>query len=352
MKELRAPWTHWHSMNGTIAREVFDRGSPLASDPMFAALTGAEDLEKTVRFGVNRWTRSRIAHDKAGSQTLARFPGYLRQLLWTTTVNLVSSPESFVTPLGSRFILPTSFFIDAEAFEFLGEELTPLDPLLPGGALVADEQHYRDAVAFWQLRLDEDFPDGAREKLDGDTQFAFLVPERAFEDFAVLRDLVRGDAIGARLALCLMAMDFPNPVFSPRRAALLDYAPEAVAMGSGGADFDARFVATIRTAVAGGIAADSAEVEFLTWFDLPDPIASLRTRIAAYFAALRVRLATPEGLRDAVELGASRRAGFAGRKLNEFNSTIAQASGHRALLAMDEAAQLFVKDSNLGEDFR
>ena len=59
----------------------------------------------------------------------------------------------------------------------------------------------------------------------GDTHFCFLVPERAFEDQAVLREAIEIGLVTKRLAACLLMVDPWNPIFSDRRRALLRHVP-------------------------------------------------------------------------------------------------------------------------------
>lgn len=352
MKELKAPWSHWHSMSSGIARETFPAGSPLATDPLFAQFTGADELEAIVRTGILRWTRSRLRRDLS-DRVLQGFEAYLRQVLWTTSVNLISARQPFDGPASRAIVLPTTFFIDADALEFLAVEMGEGESLIPDAPLIVGAAAYREATRQRRLTVADEAGGGPPLRLTGDTQFAFLVPERAQEDLIVLKELVEREVIAPRTALCLLSVDFPNPIFSERRAALLAHAPAELAAGGGGADFDRRFVGALRDALARGVAAiGSPEAEFLALFDSADSVAALRARIAAYFEAWTRRLATSDGVADLLELADSRRLASRRRKLLEFGATLAAGEGTRAYLAIREDAQIFVKATDLGEEAR
>jgi hypothetical protein len=117
MKELKEPWSHWHSMSGSIGRDVFGAESQFNTDPLFAELEGGEALEPVVKVGVRRWTKSRFARDLKNG-ILHNVAEYLRQVLWCTSFNLVSSRDGFRSN-EAEFDLPTSFFFDIDAIEFL-----------------------------------------------------------------------------------------------------------------------------------------------------------------------------------------------------------------------------------------
>ncbi len=70
------------------------------------------------------------------------------------------------------------------------------------------------------VRFDVHRTDGAF-RVEGDSHFAFLVPEPAFEDRDLLDLLVQEGILSQRFAACLLMVDFSNAIFSPRRAALL-----------------------------------------------------------------------------------------------------------------------------------
>lgn len=344
MKELKEPWNHWDSVAATIAPEAIPPGSELRTDPIFADLRSAHELEPIVKTAIRRWTLSRM---DAGTQDgrLLDLPDHLRQILWCTSVNLVSSTRVFGQPIDGTYPLPTTFFYDFDAFDFLSERIDEEARLLPEGQLRVDAGLYERAVADLGMAMTDD--SAASVVVRGDTHFAFLVPERAFEDLAVLRELVEREVMSARTMLCLLMVDFPNPVFSPRRGALLAYSPATAAAGQDGADFDALFVPAVRAAVTGP---GTPEAEFLDLLDSADLLARCRSELAGYDAAVRRRLGTSAGVIDILELAQSRRRTLAdNRSLAEFRSTMAFGDNPKEHLAMDIDASVFVKTTSLGE---
>jgi hypothetical protein len=233
MKELKVPWMHWHSQGTPIQDDILAPADPLRTDSLYQStdLKGAEDLELIVRAGIARWTRSRFEKFTVGG-VLQRAPDFLRHLLTTTTVNLTSAlqPSASLQPM-EALRLPTTFFVDSDRLvTTLG-----LTPALP--RLKTQASFYQATLQTYDVRVQDE----SGFSRPGDTHFAFAVPEPAFEDEVVLQELLSRRALSKKLAACLLMVDFPNPVFSLRREALLRYVPGTIAL-DGGADLDHTFV--------------------------------------------------------------------------------------------------------------
>jgi hypothetical protein len=157
----------------------------------------------------------------------------------------------------------------------------------------------------------------------GDTFFAFLVPEPAFEDLDVLSQLLRRKILTPRFAACLLMVDFPNPVFSTRRQRLMRYVPGRSRLTDGGSNLPSAMVAAIEEAMSDP-PPGSPEGEFLAGWRLPETgwKAAFERRIERYFEALRARANTEEGFDGWVRLADSRRRQFRGRPLAEFGLTL------------------------------
>jgi hypothetical protein len=343
MKELKAPWSHWHSADASISRSLFGPDSEFNTNPLFGDLKGAEFLEGIVRAGISRWTNGRFVRHLSGA-SLSDLPDYLRQLLWCTSINLVSSVSSFLHPTESTIDLPSTFFFDADALDFLVGELDPTADVVPGEKLTVEAELYRKAVSNAALAvLDDDEPP---HRLAGDTNFAFLVPERAAEDQVIVRELVSREVLSARLALCLLLVDFSNPVFSHRRAALLRHIPASVAVGAHGAALDTAFIEAIATPTP---QQDSPEAELLDLWHSADLLTRAGQMLGNFHAALSARLQSPDGVADVLRLADSRRQVLtATRSLFEFHATLATgaASPH---LAMTPDGTVAEKPSTTGE---
>jgi hypothetical protein len=343
MKELKRPWTHWHSMNSSIPREVFGNGE-FNANPIFRTLDGAELLENIVRTGVRRWTKSRVAAETRADR-LVNLPKYMRQILWCTAVNLTSSRDVYSNQTVASFDLPSSFFFDVDAFSFLGDELGNAE-LIPPLQFEVDASLYRNAIKKKGVEVaDEATPP---HRVSGDTHFAFLVPERAFEDQVVLNELILRGILSQRLALCLLMVDFANPVFSPERAALLRYFPDSTTIGSAGAALDRIVIDAIREVDAPDRSPESA---LLKLWDTTDLVEQAIRTLASYATAIARRLQTQAGVDDIVDLAESRRHAFASkRSLAEFNSTLAHGRRPPEHLAMRPDGTVFTKPSDVGEE--
>jgi hypothetical protein len=75
IKELKQPWINWQSMNATIVLAADD---PLRNNPLYMSLSGAEDLELTVRRGVSRWTAERLKRGVTPDGQLSNLDHLLR----------------------------------------------------------------------------------------------------------------------------------------------------------------------------------------------------------------------------------------------------------------------------------
>jgi hypothetical protein len=173
------------------------------------------------------------------------------------------------------------------------------------------------------------------------------VPERAFEDLTILIELVGRGVLSARLGLCLLLIDFSNPVFSPDRAALLRYAPATVAAGNDGAALDQVFIDAVR---GGANASSGPEAELLTLWEKDDLLAHARMQLSAFHRALGLKLATPAGMADILDLADSRRETVRRkRSLAEFQSTLVRSEAPPLHLAMRVDGSIFTKTADLGE---
>jgi hypothetical protein len=326
MKELKSPWNNWQSMKATI--QLADQ-DPLRQNPLYLQLKGAEDLEQTIRATVARWTSARLARATAGGQ-LGNAPWVLRQLCTTTTVNLTSSDQESATLTGTStgsLTLPIGFWLNADLL--LDALAIPADV----GRPTAPANLYADSITKYQFALTEgDF------RQSGDTFFAFLVPESALEDNQVVIESVQAGLLSPHFAASVLMVDFPNPVFSGRRAAFLRYVPPSISLAS---DRDiSGVIAGAITSAAPGTPPGSPEREFAANWSLPPAQwpATFANRIERYLSAVSQRALTPEGFDDYTRLADSRRREFRSMRLFEFTMTLPVTSipADAPLLSMNE----------------
>lgn len=299
MKELRAPWINWHSPDANIQPSVFAADDPLRDHPWFAQKEplGAFICETAVaRPSITRWAKARF-NALAARGTVEDPARILRQVLQSPAVNLVTShTESANAKNQDTVDLPQTFFVDSEALTELLNLPAPPPFEVPSAV-------YRRSLQTFQVAL----TDGAGFSRQGDTHFAFNVPERAFEDREALREAIRIGLLTDRLAAALLMTDFANPVFSARRAALLRHVPATATVSAGGSDFSEQLANAI-VAVAKDTPEASPEREFAglwaageAW---PERFGEL---LSAYYQAVSRRLSTQEGFDAYMRLAESRR---------------------------------------------
>ena len=299
MKELRFPWLHWHSKAANILPSVLPPDPPLVGHPWVTARNpqGADICEISVaKPGITRWTKARF-QQLLGDGGVIDDPGRIMlQVLGTPSVNLIASNrESRDVVAGESLVLPQTFFVDSEGLtEILGLPAPP--------RFAVDGQTYLRSLTTFDVRHED--LSGFRRA--GDTHFAFAVPERAFEDQAVLRQALAVGLLSRQLATFLLMVDFPNPIFSRRRAALLRHVPSAARVVGGRSDFSDEMAGAIVTA-APDTSEGSPEREFAELWGRRDDVAFHGERLRAYYAAVTQRLRTQAGYDDYVRLAESRR---------------------------------------------
>jgi hypothetical protein len=315
MKELKIPWLHWHSQSAPIGDEILPPADPLRTDAFYqsTALKGGEDLELLVRSGVARWTNARFA-GRIQNGSVQKLPEFFRQLLTTTTVNLTCSPQqTSALDDDEPLRLPTTVFLNSE---LLVDDLQ-VPAALP--RLKVPGSFYKSCLERFGVEL----RDGGTV-LPQDTFFAFAVPEPSLEDRSVVGQLVKRGILSRRLAVSILMVDFPNPVFSARREKLLIYVPET-ADTEGGSALDHSFIAAVRAA---GQEVGTPEAELIAMWDLPEASweADLAGRIEAFWTKLLAKLSTQQGFDEIFRLAESRRRQFRKRPLSEFGLTLSIAS--------------------------
>lgn len=310
MKELKQPWINWQSMSATIQLAPDD---PLRGNPLYREAIGAERLELTVRGLVTRWTAARLAA-VAGDGTVEHPNHLLRQLFTSTTVNLAgTSTQSATVARDSRdLVLPMGFWLNADALiNDLGL------PVSVESAPSAPASFYADSLATFGFRIEEKTSNFSRQ---GDTFFAFVVPEAAHEDNDVVRQLVEKGLVPAKFAACALMVDFTNPVFSPVRGQLMRYVPTEPASTSTWCDD----IATTIVDAASTLPAGSPEGQFAENWSLPEAEwrAVFAKRVDAYLEKAAARIRTASGFDDCTRLAESRRREFKAMRLNEFELTL------------------------------
>jgi hypothetical protein len=312
MKELKIPWNHWHSESSAIPVDALHPNDPLLTEPLFVDRKGAQTLQVgIVQPGIDRWTEARVSRTLRNGSFDPRL--LLQHIVGTTTVNLISADvASASVKADGKLRLPVTFFLNADALLNRLEIDADITHVTVAGSL------YLDSLREFDFALCQ-----GPFRQSGDTHFAFLVPEAAYEDLAVLDHLARHGVVSPRLAACLLMVDYPNPVYSPRRQALAQHVPAAIGRSAAGWDLEAALVANVRPAST-GLPADSPQREFLSYWDLGEGgwKPHFQQLIESYFAALQRRAETRDGFFDFVRLAESRRRQFRRLPLAEFDLTM------------------------------
>ncbi|MER9107515.1 hypothetical protein NKH95_26770 [Mesorhizobium sp. M0848] len=318
MKELRPPWVHWHSTQAGINADALAPNDSLRAEPLFQARVSAERLEReVVRPGIARWNQRRVTRAVAPDGAWQHIDWFMRQVVTETTVNLVTADlASHILTDETPLELPLSFFLNRDVlFDTLS--LIPANPDI--ARIVISGKLYRDCLRRYDVhRFDGEM------RVEGDTHFAFLVPEAAFEDTNLIDQMVLKGLASARLIAAISMTDFSNPVFSGRRAALLKHTPASVHGPDPAVELETRFVAAVEGAVAAGgeaASADSPEREFLSNWESAGFTNAFAARIGDYLAALQSGVDDPQVVDGWFRLAEYRRRRFRDRPLAEFRLT-------------------------------
>ena len=294
MKELRLPWVHWHSFTVDIFDDAFPQGDPRRKHAWFTNKLGAETCETAVVMpSITRWTAARFNQVIDGSGNVNDPARVVEQIVTSPTVNLASSSRE---SRGTGVVdLPPGFFVDFDGLTRVG---------LPGPPpLSVSRAIYRQSLETFDFKLS----DGSGFAQAGDTHFAFVVPERAFEDTETLVQAIDRGLITRRLAAALLMVDFPNPVFSARRANLFKHAPSNATIENSKSTYSEEYAQAIIAASA-GTPAGSPEKEFVDrWEKAAKLPGRLGKELEKYYEATDQKLKSQDGFDDFVRLAESHR---------------------------------------------
>ncbi|MBY5523583.1 hypothetical protein [Rhizobium leguminosarum] len=316
MKELRTPWVHWHAPQAGINDNALAPDDPLRDDPLFVSRVTAERMEAEVaRPGVRRWNAARVARSVDSDGTWRDIRHFVRQVLTDSSVNLATSQTaSHLIDDNTPLRLPLTFFLNSDTlFDTL--DLAPDNPA--DAHIAVPGRLYRDSLKLYDVHRSD-----GTIRIEGDSHFAFLTPEPAFEDTQLTDALVQAGLLTRRLVAAIAMTDFSNPVFSPRRAALLRYVPATAKGPNAGSTLETEFVAAVRAAAdRQEDAAESAEREFLANFDTIDFDSVFRIRITDYLGHLRSGMEDQGAWDGWFRLAEYRRRRFRRKPLAEFALT-------------------------------
>jgi len=312
MKELKTPWINWHSPAANIPETVFAENDPRRTHDWFKNREPGGGLTfefEAARPAMSRWAKARFAKLRTSGGTVARPRQFMVQILDAPTVNLATTHvESGALSPTDQLDLPATFFVDSEG-------LSDVLGLVSPPAFTVTGRIYAKCLEKFDVRMD----DGQGFTVKGDTHFCFLVPERAFEDQVVLREVVEMGLVSRRLAACLLMVDPWNPIFSDRRLALLRHVPATATITKGKSTFS-RDMANAILAAAKIAPAGTAEKEFAARWQTGNGFpAAFNTILSRYYTAVTAKLKTQAGFEAYFKLAEARRRDFRERtRLAEF----------------------------------
>ena len=146
-----------------------------------------------------------------------------------------------------------------------------------------EPSHYLAAVSELQIGITAE---GGATRLEGDTHFCFLVPERAFEDTMTMMSLVNANAISAKMAFCMRMVDFSNPLRSDARESLVSSVPHTPL-----ANTENCLDQLVLTH-----AAEPGRSQLLQYWDAPNLLMQAKADLEAFLRKLEISLSTVDGL--------------------------------------------------------
>lgn len=317
MKELKFPWAHWHSQSNSIPREVFEADSEFNTDSLFSKIDGAEQLENIVKNGIRRWTKSRLSND-INSSALQNLISYFNQVITPTSANLISSSLNFDEVQNNELKLPSSFFFDIDAIEMAALEIDPTIDVVPSDNITVEGKLYKKTCDALNMKV---LSQNGSTQFNGDTHFCFLVPERAFEDLEVCRQLVEQKVISPKMLLCLIMIDFTNPLESKSREKILDYCPEKIDGFEKNYELDSILIEKINSAEQ---PENTPEAVLLKYWNSSDLLNLVKSELSTFIMGIQNQVNNENYLNDLVVLAEYRKTLFRKRDLNEFLSTTSQ----------------------------
>jgi hypothetical protein len=340
MKERTFPWNNWNSNAALIP--ATNLPTAVQQDPLFRGLISANQLETVFEAAqtnvMNNWITGNVQ-----SGTVSNVPQLLARLIRNTTVNFAatqvqSASSSNVTGLPSEIFLPDSILSSVLGLRYS----------FPGASIPRGNFNAFVTSRQFQLVNTNGSPPYAQP---GTNFFAGFVPVPSYEDRQAIRVLLMRNVVNTKFAGAVTMVDFTNPVFSPVRNSLQQYANQIPTGQANGTDIPTRFAALAAAAAASQPACDTtalgactAEQQFLFYWNSPAWQTSAQNRINAYFQALSARLATQEGQDDVMTLIVSRGVQFQNFwpicNLAEFSLLLPQTSLGNVFVQMNSDATL------------
>lgn len=318
MKEFDKPWNNWNSSLALIQPSFVPQA--VASEALFQNLQNAPALQSAVQGAVqnyyNRWLRGLIDQG-----TLENVPEVLRHLIVNTTVqfesSLIKSDPAKTSPANAPITgLPSNFFL----WDTVLRDVLQLSYRFPN-SLKLDRtayDNYLKSNGFALVNITED--GGPAYKQGGSTDAAFFVPVPPQEDLFMIQLMIQAKAVSPKFAASVLMVDFQNPVFSPTRQSLQQYAEKIQTGKLDAQDIPSQFAAEVTAAAADQptcnplqLDACTAEQQFLHYWNLTGTQwkTDAEGRITNYMTGISQQVSSGAALDAYMSLGVSRRHQFA-----------------------------------------
>jgi hypothetical protein len=297
MKELLFPWNNWQSIASVNNYLTPDLGPdserwPVTKNAHFSAgqFLGAEILEKKIEAAIQNAAKRKLTRfvtpGAGAAQAVQNAPTVLKPLFATTEINLRSArQQSGLHPLpqvnntgpAQPVAIPATFFLDSTTLTRTDvgineAKFTDVPTIAPA--------EYKSLVQGAGLQITSSRDDiGTRP---GDTNFAWFMPEPGFAQVNWIGTLLDQKVVLPAFAAAVLGVDVETPIFSSARAGLLQFVPDSYTATPGEAHPDALTKAVIAKLTAANPAPGSPEADFLAILQTPNPIDTVRARVAAY----------------------------------------------------------------------
>lgn len=313
MKELVAPWNNWNSPSANISPNNIP--AAVAGDPLYTHMSGADQFQTNFQGLQTRYSQGLVSSAISSDGTISNVSELLRRLITTTTVNFTATPRAVTDTVQ----IPSNFFLAQASF---GTGQVGLAFGTPQPFTVKTSQ-YKAFLASRMFALQQlNQKNGIVYQQAGGNFFPLFVPVQAYEDVAMMQQMINQKVIDANFAASVLLVDFPNPVFSATRDSLMKYANKIVtanrlSSGTNRNGIPAQFIALIQAAVANqpsctvALLQCTAEQQFLFYAGQSDWKTRATNQVNPYLIAVTQRLGTPAGMSDYLTLWASRQAQFA-----------------------------------------
>jgi hypothetical protein len=310
MKELTKPWNNWQSSSATISAANIPPA--VKQDPIYLILTAADTFQMNFQGAMFNLTMNWVGGNISNG-TASNVSELLRRLIVTTTMNFQASQVTSASQ--DDITVPVDFFLNNSVFRGntqMGYN-SSLNLNYTAPTLTISRANFNSFVSNQSLALVN--TDGAPNySQSGSTFFAFFMPGPAFEDLQAIKQLLAQKIISPQFAGAVLMVDFQNPVFSPTRSSLMQYANNISTGKADGNDIPNQFVALVKQAVKGQTLCDptkssqcSAEWQFLYyWNQGSNWQTAAQNQIQSYLTNVGNRITTSAGANDYMTLSISR----------------------------------------------